>query len=238
MSENKNNSHGIITTAVIAAVVLILLNVCTFAIPFHKTDLAVHFTAYGCAEFVLLAEMSLIMVQLFGDDSANQKIISLPIVFFGYLTLAVQILATVVFYIANAFFSLPIWIVIIVECLIIGLGAVQIAKGFYFKSANAEYHRHKANTEFMDGFRAKLKAISLTNRNKNIEKPLNDLVDIARGSDPVTNDMTIDSEKKLQSMLLELDEAVKSGSENRCREAIEKTKDTLIERNTLCKAGK
>ena len=99
----KNNKNGIITTIVITAVVLILLNVCTFVIPFNKIDMAVHFTVYGCAEFVILAEMILTLTQMFGGNDSNQKIISLPITFFGYVIAAVQILVTVIFYLVNEF---------------------------------------------------------------------------------------------------------------------------------------
>ena len=84
--KNKNNKNGIITTIVITAVVLILLNVCTFVIPFNKIDMGVHFTVYGCAEFVILAEMALILTQVFGFDDSNQKIIALPIPYFAYVS--------------------------------------------------------------------------------------------------------------------------------------------------------
>ena len=234
----KNNKNGIITTIVITAVVLILLNVCTFVIPFNKIDMAVHFTVYGCAEFVILAEMILTLTQMFGGNDSNQKIISLPITFFGYVIAAVQILVTVIFYLANAFVEIPAWVVIIVECILIGFGIVQIAKGFFFKAKNLEYHENVANTKFMDEFRARLKALSGINKNENIEKVLMDLLDIALGSDPVTNDKTIDSESELLSLLQRLDDAIKNGSEDEARDIIEKTKNALLERNVLCKTGK
>ena len=234
----KNNRSGIVTTVVITAVILVLLNVCTFAIPFNKIDLAAHLTAYGCAEFVFLAEMVIILTQLFTGENSNQKILSLPIVFFGYVTVAIQALATFVFYLTNAFVQVPIWIVIIVECVILGLGIIQITKGFFFKVRNEEYHESKASTAFMDEFRAELKVLNRINKNENISRPLEDLLDVALGSDPVTNDKTTEKEKKLHELLSELNEVMKSGSEEKCREAIEKTKNALIERNALCKMGK
>ena len=136
---SKNNKNGMITTIVITIVVLALLNVCTFVIPFNKVDLGVHFTVYGCTSFVIVAEMILILTQMFGNDNLNQKIISLPITFYGYIVTALQILATIVFYLVNAFVQIPIWIVIIVESILIGFGVIQIAKGFFFKTKNYEY---------------------------------------------------------------------------------------------------
>ena len=236
--KNKNNKNGIITTTVITAVVLILLNVCTFVIPFNKIDMAVHFTVYGCAEFVILAEMALILTQMFGCVDPNQKIISLPIAFFGYVIAVIQILVTAGFYLANAFMEISVWVVVIVECILIGFGIVQIVKGFFFKARNAEYHENIANTKFMDEFRARLKALSRINKNENIEKILDDLLDISLGSDPITNDKTVDSESELLSLLQELDDSIKNGSEDEARDIIEKTRNALLERNVLCKAGK
>ena len=236
--ENKSNKNGIIATIVITAVVLILLNVCTFVIPFNKIDMGVHFTVYGCAEFVILAEMALFLTQQFGCDDSNQKISSLPIAFFGYVISAIQILVTAGFYLANAFVKVPVWVVVIVECILIGFGIVQIAKGFFFKARNAEYHENLANTKFMDEFRARLRALSRINKNENIEKVLDDLLDVSLGSDPVTNDKTVDSESELLSLLQELDDAIKNGSEDEARDIIEKTRNALLERNVLCKAGK
>lgn len=236
--KNKNNKNGIITTIVITVVVLILLNVCTFVIPFNKINMVAHFTVYGCAEFVILAEMALILTQMFGCDDSNQRLISLPIAFFGYATTAIQILVTAIFYLANAFVEVPTWVVIIVECIIIGFGIIQIAKGFFFKSRNAEYHENIANTKFMDEFRARLRALRRINKNENIEKVLDDLLDISLGSDPITNDKTIDSESELLSLLQELDDAIKNGSEDEARDIIERTRNALLERNVLCKAGK
>ena len=90
----------------------------------------------------------------------------------------------------------------------------------------------------MDEFRARLKALSGINKNENIEKVLMDLLDIALGSDPVTNDKTIDSESELLSLLQGLDDAIKNGSEDEARDIIEKTKNALLARNVLCKTGK
>ena len=133
---------------------------------------------------------------------------------------------------------MPVWIVVIVEAFIIAYLVIQMAKGFFFKRRVIEYQEHAANTKFMDEFRARLKAIVAINNNENIEKELRALLDLALGSDPVTNDKTLDSESELLSCLQELDEAVKSGSEDDSRAVITKTKNTLLERNVLCKAGK
>ncbi len=236
--DNKFNKNGLITTTVIAIVLLVLLNVFTFAIPFNKVNLSVHYVAYGCAEFVIIVETLLILTQLFSDEKPNQKIMSLPILYFGLMTASVQIIATLAFYITNAFISLPLWIVFVVEALIIGGGTIQVVKGFFFKNKNEEYHEKIGNTNFMDGFRAKLKTLSKTNRNSNIERELENLLDTARGSDPITNNQTSQIECELELDLSSLETAIKNGNDDESRKMIKKVNDALIERNELCKIGK
>ena len=121
---------------VLPAVLIALLNVCTFAIPFNKVDLVVHLIAYGCAEFVIVAEMILVISQLFLEGNPNQKVIGLPILCFGYIALGIQMLATAIFYLVNAFVAVPVWLVVLIECIIIGFEAIQMAGAFFFKARN------------------------------------------------------------------------------------------------------
>ena len=229
---------GIKATLIIYAALIVLLTVCTFAVPFEKNSQSVLIVSYVCAVLMIIAEGSLALALFFKDESLNQKVLALPILYSGFVAMAIQIVATIAFYVCNAFVNVPIWIVIVVECLLFAYFVIQLAKGFFFKGRNAEYHENVANTKFMDEFRARLKAIVAINKNKNIEKVLEDLLDAAKGSDPVTNDKTLDSESELLSDLQELDEVIKAGSEEEARRIIEKTKTTLLERNALCKAGK
>ena len=235
---NKTSKAGALSALIISIVVVALLNIFTFVIPFNKLDAASHYTVYGCTELILVLFAILSITQFFLENIPNQRIIALPIAFYGYVTIIIQIVLNIVVFIVNAFIAIPVWIIVILESIIFGFGIIQITKGFFFKARNEEYHNNVANTKFMDEFRARLKALEKINKNENISDELTDLVDIALGSDPITNDKTIDSENELLSLLQELDEAIKEGSLEEARHAIEKTKNALYERNVLCKAGK
>lgn len=234
----KTNKYGITITIIITVVILALLNVCTFVIPFNKVDTITHYVTYGCAEFVILVEMFLVITELFGNEDDNQKIISLPMIHYGLIITIVQLIATLIAYISNAFISFPLWIVIVIECFILGIGLIQVCKGFFFKAHNYDYHNNVANTKFMDTFRGQLKVIVKINDNENIKKELNDLLDTALGSDPITNDKTIESEDTLSILVDSLNESIKHGNEETSRELIKNLKNTLVERNVLCKTGK
>lgn len=234
----KISKSGIITTIVIYIFTILLLNVFTFLVPFEKKDSTILGIAYGCAMFVIIGEFLITLLSFFIETNDNQKILGLPIVYSGFIALIIQLIATSVFYLCNAFIVLPIWVVIVVEMLIFAYFGIQIAIGFFFKKRNEEYHEDNANTKFMDEFRARLKGLLAINRIESISEEMEDLVDIARGSDPVTNDKTLDSESELLSLLQDLDESIKNGSESDSREIIIRIKNILTERNVLCKSGK
>lgn len=150
----------------------------------------------------------------------------------------IQIVFLIITCVVNSYINMPLWIDIVVECIIIGLLIIQISKGLFFKSRNAEYHENIANTAFMDKFRSDLKIICSINKMPNIQDELNDLLDIALGSDPVTNDKTIELESELMLLIKELDSNIKKNSFDNTNKTLINIREILIERNNICKTGK
>lgn len=235
---NKSNKAGVVINALIGILLLVILNVCTFAIPYPKVDSAVLYTTYGCFEFMILFVMSLSILNFQVEKDKSQKVLGLPIIYWSYVMLAVQAVMTIVFYIANAFVACPIWIVVLLECIVLLLTFIQVAKGYFFKARNKEYHQNVANTEAMDTIRARLTYLKSINTIHSISSELDDLLDIAKGSDPVGNEKTETADGDLISLLDELQKSIQEGSEEKSRNAIRDFKNKLLERNALCKIGK
>lgn len=149
-----------------------------------------------------------------------------------------QIVFLIIACVVNSYINMPLWIDIVVECIIIGLFIIQISKGLFFKSRNAEYHENVTNTAFMDKFRSDLKIICSINKMSNIQNELNDLLDIALGSDPVTNDKTIELESELMLLIKELNSNIKENSFDNTNKTLINIREILIERNNICKTGK
>ena len=110
----------------------------------------------------------------------------------------------------------------------------ELGKSIFFTKEEAEKYQLQQLDKYSNEQRERIVKQKIEERNKELE----DLNDVVRGSDPVTNEKTMGSESELLSLVQELDEAIKNGSEDSCRDIIKKIKNTLIERNTLCKAGK
>jgi len=234
----KSNKSGFRSIVVITIVLVILFNVVSFVIPFAKINKIAFLASYVLGEFVIIGEGILIAKQLCSEENRNQRILGLPIIYFGYVALVTQLIITTMFYLCNAFIGLDFWVVVLVESVMIAYFIVQISIGFYFKNRVKEYKSINANTSFMDDYRVKLKNIISINNNKNIEKELIDLLELALGSDPITNEKTVESEEELNTLCEKLSSSIEKGSEEQARELIEVTKKKLLIRNALCKHGK
>lgn len=236
--KKKTIRSGVYATLIVCIILLAILNVLTFAIPYPKLDLAVTFIPYGVSSVAIIVFGILMVTEVLADPHPNQRILGLPIVYYSISFLAASLIATIVFYVLNAFIFVPIWIPSVIEALIVAFYGIALSYWFYVKKRNDQYHEELANTAFMDEFRARLKALVAINEVESAKRPLEDLYDTARGSDPIGNEKTFDSEAELLSQLMELDDAVKSGDEARILSAVKETRSTLIERNVLCKIGK
>lgn len=234
----KSSKSGVISSVAFIFVALALLNVFTFVIPFNKISQAVLLTSYIMAEVVIILLGVLLGLLIFKEEDADQRILSIPMLHAGFYTLVAQIIVTVIFYVCNAYIELPIWIVIIVETLIVAFLIVQFALGFFFKTRTREYKESIGNTKFMDNFRANISIIVTINKNNNIKKQLENLLDVARGSDPVSSDATSSLEEELSELALSLRKVVESGLEADSLQLIEKVHDKIVERNIICKANK
>jgi hypothetical protein len=235
MNKNRN---GFITTITISLVVLLLLTIITFAIPFNKEDDTIFFVSYACGVLSIVIEMILIISQIFSNENANQKIISLPIIYNGFIFTIIQIFLTLLFYVLNVFVKVHLWTLILIECILYGVGIIKIALCIFFKESNKTYHETLANTSFMDSFRTTLKVLVKTNNIESVNKELNDVLDIALGSDPSTNNNSKEIENELNNLLKELEDAINSKQEDKAIDLIKNIKNTLIKRNELTKLGK
>ena len=235
--ENRTSKAALALYSVIFLVLIVVLNVVSFAIPFpHKSE-DVFLTEYILAEVVIVLEGVLLLVQT-GGQSAKNKVMGLPMVWAGFLGMIAQVIVTAVFYIVNAFVAVPLWIVWVLEVILLGYFIVQVTMGYFFKARSEEYHEHLENTAFMDGLRARLKALQTMNKVASVSRSLEDLYDIARGSDSVTNDSSKASEDELGKKLDELEKAVGQGNEAEINKDIDAMKNLLAKRNALAKAGK
>ena len=235
---SKTNRSGIVATSIITILLIAILSVLTFAVPFPKVDQSVLLVVYVCSVIIFALEGGLTIGLLFGKGNGNQKILGLPIVYSGFAAAVIQLIVTIAFYVANAFVLIPLWIPIVIEVLLYCFVAIQLALGFFFRARNEEYHENKANTEWMDSLRAEIKILASSKKEGELGKAYEDLYDLARGSDPVGNGKSLEAEKKIDALLAELKAAHEEGASEKEIGLVNDVTSALKERNTLCKLGK
>ncbi len=106
--KSKTNRSGIIATSVITVLLIAILSVLTFVVPFTKVDQSVLLVVYICSVVIFALEGGLTIGLLFGRGNGNQKILGLPIVHSGFVAATIQLVATIVFYALNAFVLVPL----------------------------------------------------------------------------------------------------------------------------------
>lgn len=233
----KHSESRIITAVVIAAVLVIVLNIVSFAVPLQKQSEEVFYTAYVMSEFVILAEMGIVIAQL-AIDAPEHRVLGLPIVWSGFLGAIIQTVATICFYVVNAFYSLPVWVVAVIEALLIGYFIIQITLGFLYKNHAIESSDDKPNTAFMDEIKSRLAAIASNNRNENVQKDIENAYDVARGSDPVSSSKTAATENQILQDLSDLENAEAKGDEASIKTICQALVGHLQERRAYCKDSK
>ena len=234
----KRSRSGIIATSIITIALLVVLTLLTFAIPFPKIDRSVLLIVYLCSVGVIALEGGLIVGLFFGKGKPNSRILGLPIAYYCFLIAAVQMLVTGLFYALNAFVQVSLWIPCLVEALLCCFLVIQLALGFFFKARNAEYHESKANTAWMDSLRCEIRTLAQNHKEGELGKALENLSDLAAGSDPVGNGKSSEAEREIDVIISELKASFEKGSLEREMELIGKACSALKKRNALCKLSK
>ena len=234
----KRSRSGIIATSIITIALLVVLTLLTFAIPFPKISQSVLLLVYLCSMAIIAIEGALIVWLFFKKEKPNSKVLGIPLVWCGFVVAVIQMVVAAVFYAFNAFFEVPLWIPCLIEALLCCFLVIQLSFGFFFKARNAEYHESKANTAWMDSLRCEIRTLAQNHKEGELGKALENLSDLAAGSDPVGNGKSSEAEREIDVIISELKASFEKGSLEREMELIGKACSALKKRNALCKLGK
>lgn len=235
----KRNNTGVVSSIIITVALLAILSIITWVIPMPRNTSPIFITVYICAMVFIAAEGFLTVAVFFADNYSTKKILGLPIVYFGMMGVIAQLVATAIFYLVNAFVVVPVWIVVVVECLIYLITIVHLVFAFFFKKRTEEFKTNKTQTKYMDFLRAKLETVLIANENKDLRKPLEELLMSAKATDPVSNDLTKDIEIKIDDAVDAMIQLTEEGAANESIiNAISKIETLIKQRSVYCKLGK
>ena len=79
--KNNINKYGAILSIIITAVLIIILNVCVFVIPFTQINEKVFYFTYACTMITITSLFVISITQVFLEKNSNQKIFFFVFIF-------------------------------------------------------------------------------------------------------------------------------------------------------------
>lgn len=226
---------SVIAVYAIIALVFILL----FAfIPFKKT--ASGWIAFAFS-IVALAASLFVCYCAFGKESKElkSKIYGYPIFRVGVLYAVVQIAVCVLVCVLSCFFTVPYWVTLLVCVILLAAAAIGVIATDNTRDIIEELEETgKVETEKLALFNIDIAGIADSCGDPAVKKELEKLAEAFRFSDPVSSDATAPIEEELRGKLATLKLLISEGESEKITGMISEIKNTLSERNRICKANK
>ena len=220
---------------VVLVIVLAVYNVLAFALPFPKT--AVFAVSYLFSMIAILAQIYVIRTAFYRGEGVKSKFYGFPIARLGVIYLVVHLVAGLVFMALG--FVIPFWLPLVLYVVLLGGAAVGFVAA---DAARDEVVRQEVKLEKdvsrMRELQAKGRALVSQNRVSEATRPLEQLAEALRYSDPVSSEALTEIEDQLAGCLAQLQEAVSGQGAERIAALCRNAEGMLAERNQLCKMHK
>lgn len=222
----------IIRASVVCLILLAILHVIVFVIPFRHNGAFWLSYVFSLIAFVVLGAAAYLSK---GED-AKSKFYGFPILRIGVIYFAVQI---VVGLIVMMIAVVPVWVAAVVYVILLGVAGLGLVAA---DSMREEIERQdtvlKKNTSMMLSLRSKAGAMPGLSEDAETKKVLTHLAESFRFSDPVSSDELAEIEQDLVSLLDEIQKALLENDLASVKTLCKQTELKLVERNRLCKLNK
>ena len=228
----------LITNISIYAVALAIFNIISFVIPFKH--IGIFWVAYVFGMIAILSQIGVEVLALMGKTTLKEKIYAIPVLRMGLTYLLVQFAVTLVFYIVTLFTeNCPVWIAWVICPIILGVFAVLVLLTDTTRDVISEVEEEEERqTAQVKTFRINIDSILRRVEDKELFAKLNKLSDIARYSDPVSNEKLYDIEAEITEKIAQIDACVRNAETEKAKELTEQAIDLFDDRNALCKVSK
>lgn len=232
-------SKNLIKTIVIYAIVILLVNLIVFSIPFDREN-ASFWAGYVFCMVALLAQVGVAFLAMSNAKGLKKKVYAFPIFKMGAIYLVVQLVVSLIFFIVGTFVeNFPSWIAWVVCTIILGVFTILILLTDTNRDEviNVEDETEKA-TVAVKTFRVNIDNIVRRADDKELRAVLEKLADTARYSDPVSNEKLAEAEYRIQQNVSMLENAVVTNDIPAAKNIAMNTIKLFEDRNALCKLYK
>ena len=234
----KKLSKNLVKTIVIYLIALIIVNIVVFSIPFEHNS--VFWAAYVFIMVAILAQIGVAVLALSNSNGLKKKMYTFPIFKMGGIYLAVQLILSLVFFIVATFVpDFPSWIAWVVCVVVLGVFTILILLTDTARDEIVKVEDEtERNTVQVKTFRDTIDSIVRRAEDKELRAVLEKLADIAKYSDPVSNEKLAEAESKIEQNIAALKNAVAANEVQLAKSIAEETINLFEDRNALCKMYK
>ena len=223
-------SKNAIRTLAVTAILLVVLCVIAFAVPFHRGG--VFWVSFVFALVALCAQLYVLKSAFANGEDARSKFYGFPIAKIGFIYLVAQFVLSILFMALGKW--IPTWVAAVLFVLLLAAAAI----GFIAAEATRdEVERQdtvlKKDVATMRTLQGKANVLAAGG-----DPALRKLADELRYSDPVSSDALTKIESELTTVIDQLAEAVNDGDGDSAQTLAAKASQILTERNRLCKLSK
>lgn len=219
----------------VLVVIFVVFSVAAFVSPVKKNS--VFWVAYVFGVIAIVSQIYFFKVAFLHGDIAKSKFYGFPIARIGTVYLIVQIIiCTFEFFIAS---FVPAWPFAILNMIVTAFAAIGCISAEIARD-EVEYQDRELKMNIFSMRNLQSLAINLLTKchNNEINSDLSKLADAFKYSDPVSNEATLEHEKEIRELLIELQNAVSDENVESVKKLSIKVRAALIERNRICKLNK
>lgn len=231
----KNKIRFIIALGIIA----LIFSLCYFIIPFNYVNLSVYITSYIFMMVAILAQLYTFYVAFYKEKNLKIKVYGIPLVRVSLIYLVVTFIITILVTIFNNFFNVPLWFVLIVNVIIVGLEVMSIIKVEFYKDALKENEAEaKAKQEFMKTLRDDIKAFNNEFKYEPLREKFAKLYELIIYTDPISTSIVEDIEDEINDNYSSLKSAYYDNDYEKVSYQIDKVISLVKERSIKIRSAK
>lgn len=228
---------SLIVNIAIYSIVLAIYNIISFAIPFKHRG--AFWPAYIFGFVAILVQIGIEALALCGKTTLREKVYAFPMFRLGFVYLAIQLALTLVFFIITIFVSCPAWIAWVLGIILLGVFSILVLLTDVTRDVVEEIEEEQERqTAQIKTFRIGIDSILRRVEDKELLEKLNKLSNIAKYSDPVSNEALYDIEAEITDKITALTACVNSGDVENAKALAEQAIDLFEDRNAMCKISK
>ena len=232
-------SKGLKVYFAIVAILVVMVSVLAFVIPFPKKSYATFIMSFVGIIIALAAQGYVAYLMFKKSSSLRSKIYGIPVIRVSIMYLMFQFIASVVIMAVNAFVYVPVFVPVVVFVLLGGVAAIGIlitsaAKGI-IEGIEAQ---EKAKTAFMNNFKIEIESLENKTDDEAFNKDLHKLIEKVKYSDPMSANELVDVENEMNTVYLSLKDNIANKNLDEAKKDATELSDLVDKRNKLCKLNK